>query len=152
MWLKCTIHIWISQKASINALYLLIEMDLTLLCQFSAQSRSSMLHPNYLGLASESFRASYTVCPGPWLRQHQSTSSFQTIDLAYHVIPTQQASTTLQRAGSSSSWPTASSHIQSQEVPSASRRSQVKEVHLSTAPITYCFSTVADINQSRKSF
>ncbi|CAB1433534.1 unnamed protein product [Pleuronectes platessa] len=48
-------------------------------------------------------RADREVCPGPEPRQHQSTSSFQTIDLACHVVPTQQASTTLQRAGSSPS-------------------------------------------------
>lgn len=126
------------QKYFRNDVFLLIEvsypsLDTTAPCQASTQNKSGILHPDSLGPASESFRASYLVCPGPEPRQHQSTSSFQTIDLACHVIPTQQASTTLQRAGSSSSWPTASSHIQSQEVPSASRCSQVKSVHLSTA-------------------
>ena len=41
------------------------------------------------------FLASHTACPIPDQRQHQSTSSRQTIDLACHVIPPQQASTTL---------------------------------------------------------
>lgn len=42
---------------------------------------------------SEIFCASYVACPCPEMQQHYSTSSFKTIDLARHFIPTQQAST-----------------------------------------------------------
>lgn len=70
-------------------------------------SGSATLRPGSLGPLSERFRASYTVCPGLEPKQHWSISSSQTIGLACHVRPSQQASSTLQRAGSSSSRPTA---------------------------------------------
>lgn len=79
------------------------------------------------------------------MRQHQSTSFFQTMDLAYYVIPTQQASTTLQRAGSSFSWPAASSNIQSEEVPVGSGYSQVKSVLLFSKSDTYSFSKLTSL-------
>lgn len=87
--------------------------------------------------ASESCCASYVALPCPESQQHYSTSSFQTIDLAHHVIPTQQASTAPQRPGSPPGRPTASSHIQSQEVSRVSPCSQFKQVHLSAACDTH---------------
>lgn len=58
-------------------------------------SRAPPLLHGSMGLACDCFCASYALCSGPKPRQHQITSSFQTIDLAYHDVPTQQASTTL---------------------------------------------------------
>lgn len=104
------------------------------------------LHPDSACPASESLRASYTVCSNPESRQQRSTSFSQTIDLVHHDIPTQRASTTLQRAGNCFSWPTASSYIQSREVPPASQCSQVKRVHLVSASYSCYFNT--DSHQS----